>query len=355
MPTGVSPLYFPEKQPKPLEELKPENCYFLVRLHAAQAFFEAGRLVKPGFLTLSSSIESTFHRNQITQSLHQVTNFKKNTPHQIGLKTNLTDWLPARATDSLGIRLNYAVTQDTPFKDLVDQMERIGLVAKLSLVRPDWAVAVKVSEITGRLLSYMLQEGKTRDVFDLTMDLNITELKAGYYAVFGSPNQTQWPTEVWIDDQGQLGGEGYLFDKLCYAIIQVLALPRRGEEVARGEPWWELLQTAKEQATNAYLDEQDQRQALAEWHSTLTRVRELARKEHGCLLVEIREMIQAAQVEVEQTLFPVTTETEQKLARDWQELLEADTEAELQNSVENYFNLLDQSERLRKLYNSTEI
>lgn len=355
MPTGISPLYYPERQPKPRQGVKPDNSYFLVKLHAIQAFFEAGWLVKPGFLTLSSSVESTFQPGQATQSLHQVTTLSKNIPHQVGFRTNLTDWLPARATDTLRITLNYTVTQDTPFKELVDQMEQVGLVAKLSLVRPDWAVAVKVSEITGRLLSYLLQEGRTRDVFNLTMDLNIPELRAGYYVVFGSPKQTRWPTEIWIDDQAQLGGEAYLFDRLCYAIINVLALPRRGEEVARGEPWWELLQTGKEQVLDAYpLDEQERRQVLADWRSTLAKVRDLASKEHGCLLLEIREIIQAAQVEIEQKLFPVTSQADQELPEDWQTLLEVRTEGELQDSVRDYQDALQASQRLMAQYDLEE-
>jgi hypothetical protein len=356
MQTGVSPLYYPEEQPTIEYELHPDNSYYLVKLHAVQSYFKAGWLTRPGFLTLSSSVQSSFRPDQATQSLYQVTSLRKNTPHQLGYRPNLTDWLPARNTDTLRLTLNYTVTQDTPFKDLVDNMQEVGLVAKLSLVRPDWAVAVKVSEISGRLLSYLLQEGKTHNVFSLTVDLNLQELKTGYYVVFGSPQESRWPSEVSINDQGQLDGEHYLFDRLCYAVIKVLALPRRGEEVARGEPWWELLQTGKEQVLDSFpfIDDKERQQIIIDWRSTLTKVRDLARKEHGCLVVEIREMIQAAQVEVEQKLFPVSPQADQELPQEWQNLLEVSTEGQLQDSVRDYQDALKVSERLVEHYETME-
>lgn len=56
MPTGVSSVFYPE-QPEPLSDLELDNGYFPVRLHDAQAFFEAGWLIKPGFLIFSSSVK----------------------------------------------------------------------------------------------------------------------------------------------------------------------------------------------------------------------------------------------------------------------------------------------------------
>jgi hypothetical protein len=212
-------------------------------------------------------------------------------------------------------------------------------------------VAAKVSEISGRLLSYLLQEGQSRTLFDLILDLNIAELKTGYHIIFGSLQETRWPAEFWLDEQGQLAGETYLIDKLCYAIIQVQALPRRGEEVARGEPWWELLQTGKEQILDAApLDDVERRQLRNEWRSTLAQVRALARQERGCLLAEMREMIQSVQVEVENKLSPRTPEAAVELPPELQTLLEVQTEQELYDSVRDYQDALAISQRLLAQY-----
>ena len=49
MPTGVSPLQYPEQPTLPeAMALDLDNSYFLVKLHDAQAYFEAGWLVQPG-------------------------------------------------------------------------------------------------------------------------------------------------------------------------------------------------------------------------------------------------------------------------------------------------------------------
>jgi len=358
MPTGVGPLQYPE-QPNPLHDLELDNSYFLVKLHDAQAFFEAGWLVKPGFLAFSSSVESSFQPGLPTQSLHQITTLQKNEPCRLGLGVNLTDWLPARAADSLRVTLKYTVVQDTPFKELVDQMGRIGLAAKVSLVRPDWAVAVKVSEITGRLLSYLLREGSQHEIFPLAMDLNLSNLKTGYYDVIGAHGDAGWPTALRMDANGRLTDpNGHLLLHHSYAVIEVLALPRRGEEIARGEPWWELLQRGKEQALDAYpVNDQERRKALEDWRTTLTQVRELARKERGYLLREIGDIIRAAQVEVEDRLVPATRVESfglEELPGDWQDLLGVRTGLELRQSVRDYQNALTISQRLIGQYDLPE-
>lgn len=340
MPTGVSPLYYPE-QPEPSWRIVLDDSYFLVRLHDAQAFFEAGWLVRPGCVILSSVVESSFQPDQPALSLHQIATIQKNTPCRLGVNTNLTDWLPARAADTLRITLKYTVVQDTPFKDLVEQMGQAGLVAKVSLLRPDWAVAVKVSEIAGRLLSYLLREGSQHEVFSLVLDLNLSDLRTGYYAVVGSRKDAEWPAGLCLDaNKNLLDSEGNLLSGHSYAVIEVRALPRRGIEIARGEPWWELLQAGKEQVLAAMpASDHERRKMLEDWRKTLGQVWALARKERACLLAEIQEMIRAAQVEVQAAVSPVTkgeTYGEEDIARPWQEVLGVRTEAELRRSVWDY-------------------
>ncbi len=357
MPTGVSPLYYP-KQPKPLGDLKLDNSYFLVRLHDTQTFFEAGWLVKPGFLIFSSSVESSFQPGAPTQSLHQIATLQKNTPCHLGVSTNLTDWLPARAADSLKLTLKYAVVKDAPFKKLVDQMGETGLAAKVSLVRPDWAVAIKVSEVVGRLWSYFLDEGGQREIFSLAMDMNLVNLKTGYYVVIGSQTDEDWPTRFRINADGRLTDRsGNRLQRFSYAVVEVLALPRRGDEIARGQPWWELLQTGKEQVLDAHLASEERRKLLDEWRSTLAQVRALARKERGYLLEEIGDIIRAAQVEVEEKLLPQTTAEAlglDQLPSAWQDLLGVRTGRELRKSVRDYQDTLDMSQRLMEQYKLTE-
>lgn len=340
MPTGVSSLYYP-RQREPLANLELDNSYFLVRLHDAQAFFSAGWLRKANFLTFTSSVASSFQPGASTQSLHQITTLQKNTPCRLGLSVNLTDWLPARAADWLKVTLDYAVVQDTPFKELVDKMQGIGLVSKVSLVRPDWAVAVKVSEIVGRLLSYLLGEGSEHRIFSLTMDLNLADLKTGYYAVIGSRQEVTWPESLIVDANGVLvNARAEELPKHCYAVIEVLALPRRGEEIAREEAWWELLQARKEQALAARPEtKRDRQRVLGEWMATLTQVRSLARKERGYLLREIADIIRVAQVEVENHVMSKTTaeaKGAERLPEAWQELLGVHTGQELRRAARDY-------------------
>jgi hypothetical protein len=352
MNSGVSYLSYPEDQPTPPYTLKPDNSYFLIVLHDVQAYFDAGFGARPRYLTISSSVDGSF-LEQATQSLHQVTTLQKNVPTRIGFRSNLTDWLPARATDSVKLTLKYIVARDTPFKNLVDRMEQVDLVAKLTLIRMDLAVAAKVSQIAGKLLSFLMQEGQSQDIFGLTADFNVQEMTAGYYTIFSSGEPvSKWPTNVRIDKQGRLSGEQYLLDRLNYAVFKVLALPRRGEEIARNEAWWELLQVAKRKALASFpQDDAERRQLLVDWHAALSDVHRMANENaNGYLLVEIRQLITEAEVEVKEYLFPGTRESEQELPPKLQEVLGLRSEQELYDSLRDYHDALEASRQLVTLY-----
>jgi hypothetical protein len=358
MPTGVSPTYYPD-QANPRYPVELDNSYFLVRLYEAQAFFEAGMLVRPGYLILSSTVESTFQQGNPMQSLHKISTMQKNVPCRLGIGVNLTDWLPARAGDALHIGLEYAVVQDSPIKDLMDQMGKLGLIAQLTTARPDLKAAIKVSEIVGRLLSFSLKEGGSQEIFKLVLDLNLAGLNAGFYAAVGSQKEEMWPDRLKIQGDEHnaslvtLGKEK--LDRCSYAVLQVLALKRRGEEMARGETWWELLQAGKEQALAACpINDQERRKALEDWRSNLARVMPMAVKDKGFLLGEIQEIIRKAQIDVLGILAPQTKAEafgeDDEIPCAWQDILGVRTEGELYSSVKDYQEALELSKKLIEAY-----
>ncbi len=358
MPTGVSGLYYPI-QPDTAYPLELDNSYFLVNLCSAQAFFPAGPLAQADFLLLSSSVESTFIPGPPVQSLHKLTLLKKNIPSHLGISTNLTNWLPARGTDMVKFALNYTITRAAPMKSLVDKIEQLDLAAKVSVIRPDVAVAVKLTEIVGNLLSYFSQEGGQTEVFTLAMDLNVASLKSGYYAVIGSRTDEIWPSVLQIDINGRLIGRGgRALTRHSYAVIQVLALKRRGSEALRDEIWGELLQLSKDQALGAASGNEDERsKALQNWRASLAQIRMLARKDRAFLQKEIDGIIADAQLEIEQALLPRTSPESAGLdlyPEEWQAALGVRTPMELRHIVRDYKDALELSERLVRQYNLLE-
>jgi hypothetical protein len=352
MATGSSTIQRPQQR-EPLSELVTNDSYVLVRLHNTQAYFSAGWLAKAGYLIFTSSVESTYQPGVRTQSLHQVATIEKNVPCKLGLSTNLTEWLPARTGDSIRINLKYVVVQDTPLKRLVGDMGKIDLAAKVSLVRPDWAVAVKVSEMVGYMLSYFVGEGGQHEVFNLTMDLNLAQVKTGYYAVIGSHQAVDWPAALAITDQGELRDDKHFeLANLSFAVIEVLAIPRLGDEMARERPWWELLQAAKTEAL--YSSGRSPGEILEQWKKSLRQVRAMIVKDRGFLNREVDELIIQAHHEVEQSLPSQHVSAEAygslELPEDWQDLLNVRTNAEIQRYAKNYLASLDRSRKLRVLY-----
>ncbi|MBD2199425.1 MULTISPECIES: hypothetical protein [Calothrix] len=362
MSTGVTPFYYPE-QPDPSFQLQLEDSYFLVKLHDTQAFFEVDWLRNPlnklSYLTLSSSIKSSFKENFSTESLHKISTIQNNIPCRLGIGSNLTEWLPVRASGSLEIQITYTALQDTPIKNLIAQIEPADLIAKLSL-KPDLAVALKVSKFVGKLLSYLVQEGKQHQIFSLTSTLNIHELKTGYYVAIGSHKDEDLPSPQFlqIDKDGRLRDKSAesLLSRLSYVVIEVQGISKLGAESFREQPWWELLTTAKNIISNTPFDsESDRRKLNNEWLVTLKYVQTLASQQKSEVLKsEIQGVIASAQVEVDNKLKPQTIAESTRgdeLQDELQDILGIETKQELQDLARNYQEALKISQQLLKQYN----
>ena len=354
MSTGVSHPYYPD-QLDPKYSLVPNNSYFLVKIHDAQAFFPANVLKQAKYLLFSSSVESSFLPGSPTQSLHKLTTFnKRNVPCHLGVNTDLTNWLPARRTDTLRITLNYRVMQETPIKTLVDKMEELHLEAAVALIQPHMAVAIKISEIVSHLLSHFLQEGGQAELFPLRMDLNLADLKAGYHAVLGSLTNETFPNTLEIKNGNLTARGGHELTRYSYVVLQVLATPVRGPEIVRSESWGELLQECKDEALNATIHNEDDRdEAFLKLRIRLEQVKHLALKDRSFLKSEIEAIIDEVREEVDKKLgLRTTLEAEglESYSEEWQQVLGVSTPQELRRAVRDYQDAIELSERLLQQY-----
>lgn len=352
MPTGVSHLYYPI-QSDPSCPLECDDSYFRLKIHDAQVIYPTNVLNQARSLLLSSSVENISGNDSPTQGLYKFSALE-GSPCRLGVNTNLTDWLPARQTDTLRITLKYTVMQTTPLKTLLDKMEGLDLEGTVSLIQPNLAVPIKISQIVGRLLSLFLPEDKEKDIFPLTTDINLANLKAGYHAALGSHTNEGYPTNLEIRNGvlSILGGRE--LSRHSYVVIQVQAIKRRGLESVRGEPWGDLLQECKDEALNTTIcNDDDRTDAFQQWQISLRLVRAMARKDHSFLAHEIRAVIAEAQEEVEQKLFPKTTPELKGLETypdEWRQILGFSTPQELQGAVRDYQDAVAFSEQLLREY-----
>jgi hypothetical protein len=354
MAIGVNAPTYPA-QPDPPLPLLVDDCYYLVRLHEAQAYFEAGPFTSAANLLCSSSVKSSFlEASEATQSLHQVAAFAKNTPCYLGLGINLTDWLPARAIDSLRVTLRFSALKDVPLKNFLDRLDKSDLVSKVSLLKPDWAVALKVSALAGKFLGTLIGPGGQSDFFSMDADLNVGTLKGGFWAVLGPTAPQIFPAALKMADGRLRTADGKKLLAFSYAVLEVVVLKRRGPEVAREAPWWQLLDTARQEIVDAApLEDAERAKYRQDWKETLRRVRELAKKDRSFLLNEIKEIIQSAQLEVAPHLKPSTAAQAVGAGGfppDWRELLGVASEAELHRSVATYRAAVGESDRVRRQY-----
>jgi hypothetical protein len=353
MAAGYSTLRCLE-DPKPDFPLSPDESYYLINLHQAQAYFRGSALVKPAFLTLSSVVESPFQPGQPLKSLYQVTTFRKNQSFRLPINVNLSGFLPARTADALRITMRYIVTRDNPFQKLASKIKDVNLVAKISAVSMEMAVAAKVSEVTATLLSYLLQEGGEDTIFELVTDFNVADMKSGYCYLFGSPDEYPKPRVLQLDGNLELYDDEDRLSRFCFAVFKVLTIPVIKEEKARDKAWYELLQAGKDK-TLAYLQlgRKQRDAAIREWNATLLHVAELARKDQSFLLKEIRQIIGKAQQEIDGKLISDKQPEafgDQGYPEEWQKVLGVKDRNQLTTSVRDYQDAMEVVERLLKKF-----
>lgn len=353
MPVGSSPLMSIKQQP-PAMDIVIEDSYYQIKLAEAQAYFEMPFLTKPASLLVNSVVESSFYPEQPVKSMHRVNIVQKGVSCKLPFNTNLTDWLPARNTDQIKITMAYTVLLDEPFKKLVDQMQKTNLSAVISKVSLEWGMALKISEFVGRLLSFLLEEGKAKTLFEIQTTLNLSELKPGFHAVVGTPDNRLWPITLVYDQKGFYDEDARL-PHVCYALFKVNSIPRRGLEIARNETWWELLQTSKDAALSASpKNKQERQKIMGEWNVALRHVRELSRKNTAFLLLEIEQIIHSAHIEVKNAILPIAKDeammNTEELPDLWKEVLCIDTQEQLNLSVRDYQYLLGLTKQLLNNY-----
>jgi len=357
--SGMSSRYYPT-QPAPPFQLDWNNSYYQVKIHDAQVVFAGNWFQQADTVLVSTEVALTANPDKPIKSLYKVDMIQRNTPMRLGLSPSLTDWLPAQTDSQVHLTLQYTVVQGTPFKTLLDKMVSANLAGVASLIRPDLGVALKITEIVGRVISYFAGEGNANNVFALTMDLSSVDLQAGYHVTIGSKEDVPRldPALLKIDSQGQLVyTPASTLDRLSYLVIQVQGIPQRQSEAVRWTTWGTLLATAQAQILDEPppTDAGARQQAFIEWRAVLKQVRALARQDRSFLLTEIDGVIAAAQKQVEAHLVPPTAVQSAGLNEyddAWQDVLGVSSKEELLRSVRDYQDALMLTEALLQHYNA---
>jgi hypothetical protein len=368
MPVGVHAPIFPRNQPAAEYPLIKDDCYFLIRLHRAQVYHHSaakGLLTsfrpQPRFLTVGTTVQSSHGNNPAVRSLHRCEEFVPNAPYQPGWHGNLTDWLPAGNTDWIKVKVQYTITRTSPLAGIIKLIDQNGLLAKLSLLSTEWAVALKVAEIVTELASTWEKDHADVTVFNLDTQFNVSTLQSGYHITLGSEVDTPWPEadSLSVTADGQLQDTKGLLSSLNYAVFQALALPRRGMEAVRGQAWGQLLQIVADRIQlRGPNNDPERRKANAEWRATLERVNDLAQADRSFLRSEIQQVIRQFHQQLEPIL-ALPTRLQGTLEagdggfpNEWQELLGVQSVQELQLRVDAYSRLIEATRPFRARYSA---
>jgi len=319
-----------------------DDCYFQIALHAAQVFVALPGLSQTTHLVCSTEVGSTFLPDHYVRSIHKVETVQKNRPCPLGLSVVLTDWMPAIADKTIRVSLKLVAVRDKPFGKLTDTIEQLDLSSALSLLAPQIGTGIKIATIVGKMLGTILEEGATKNVLELAVDLPVHDMRAGYWAVIAPDTSGDRPIALHLRPGGLLDDPKAPFsERNTYAVLKVRARERRGPEAARATAWWSTLQDGLRQVRRLAppAAEKDRRKANGIWLDTLERAERLAEEDRSFLLSEIRQIFQVHEQGVQRMLHPPTVFEATggaAFSEERQRLLGVRDEAELDRAVASY-------------------
>lgn len=308
MPTGTT-ILLPVAHQEQRTALSANDSYFAIALYNVQAYLTTPWLSQPAYLICSTEVSSTFLPNHTTQSLHKVETVRRNTPCQLGISVDLTDWMPVVPDKKISLSIKLSAVRDNPFGKLTTKIGELGLSSLLSLVTPQIGEGVKIAGIVGQILSTVIEEGKEEQLLTLTVDLSVADLRAGYWAALAPTTPDDLPTALRLRPNGTLDDPRAPFsERNSYAVLNVRAQERRGSEAVRATAWWRTLQEGLRQVRRLAppATEKDRRKANGIWLDALEQAERLAEEDRSFLLSEIRQVFQVHTQTVQTLLHPAT-------------------------------------------------
>ncbi len=360
-----SKLYYPDKQPDLPPEVKiiPDDSYFLLRLHDSQATLsKTFRWRKAGTILVKSlvQIKPSIQRNILEQpiiGLHRIGDIKYNKAKSLVNRINLTDWLPAYSNDTLKVELEYILIKNEPLKKLLDKMAEIKLSTELTAVKWEVGLGLKITEILGRVFSYLLEEGQAERIFYLQEDLNIGELRPGFRVAAEATSSNTIPTQLIITDREDLelrNEYDHPLEETTYAVLEVLAQKRLSEGYWQETAWGQLLLEGQNEALRfERSSEAKKKKALKEFIEVCYYAGKLAITDTRFIPKHFKEVRAMLVQEIETQFFgqeSFASPSTEPLPETWQRAFGYETEVELQGAVEYYYRALADSKAWLKYY-----
>lgn len=348
----TSRLYYPTQQP-PLPagaKIIADDSYFLLRLHDSQVVVNTRGWGEAGTVLLKTSIKSDIH-DQFVTGLHKVESVRKRTATRLAAQIELTDWLPAYGGDALQLELHYILVKNDPLKQLLDKIAAVGLSTKLTAIKWEVGIGVKVTEMLGRAFSYLLEEGQAEEVFRLQADLNVDKLQPGFIVAADTHYPGTIPTQFIITEREDLvlkNQFGHPLDETTYAVLEMLPRKRLNERYWRESTWGEVLLAGFNEARRTRRKrEEDKIKALEEFVEVCYYASKVAATDRRFIRNHVDEIMGMLEQELESEFFgqeSAALKSPQPLPKNWQRAFNFQTDVQLQAAVEHYQEALADSE-----------
>jgi len=346
-------------QPTSLYPIELDNSYVKLRIEQAQFFYEAeeilSRLVQPSSVALLSSVEVTSEPGANPVKFSNVHNFggvKRDQPSQLSLNIDLTDWIPAWKTAKIYFELQFVVIRDNKFEKLYKEMSSKQLAGKAGMISKELGVGIGASQLTAQLLSYLLQENMADEPLSAIREtIELSELRPGYLAFLGSIKNKNLPSQVRLNDNGQISNSSnFQFDQCSYFLMKAISINRLGTVVSKNSKWWQLLDYCRNQiklgADSSLSPEQKER-----WFFGMAVLaKQWANEDKRLLVNEIDDILRVFYGDVEKILYPERPHSYDSYSALIKNIVHVDNRNELELAIKDYEAGLELAQTLRKEY-----
>lgn len=230
-----TPIFVPLDPAPSVSEIRKGEGYFLVRIRAAQASYKGvfwtNMINPPRQAIITSQVQIHPGIEQPVEHLQVARRMRANQAVQLGLRSNLIDWVPANM-DSLKLTFTLLLDRKDRLAALSQAINGSSFLSPLSLSEPALATAKVLGNVSRQVLDALLEPEAKTPILEFKGDFNVgtDDLRAGYYVLLGTTDGgSPLPSP---DAKYEVNGASLLIDdkpaeQWSYVILQVLCTKAR--------------------------------------------------------------------------------------------------------------------------------
>jgi hypothetical protein len=251
---SVGPIFIAPSKAPHVTRVTKNSGYFLMRIHSAQAsylgdFWDNLRNAANQVI-VTSELQMVPHVEEPIKQIQAARRIKPNQAVQLGMRPNLTDWIPA-SIDTVRVKISVIVDRKDRLAALSSAINSSQFLSAISLSDISLATAKALGSASRSILDAFLEPDTKKPILEFVGDFNVAsgDLQSGYHVLLSASDPSKpLPDKMSMFEISEMSLllDGEPVRDWSYLVLEVLCIEARDRNPQA--KWDKLLRNAEEVA-----------------------------------------------------------------------------------------------------------